>query len=123
MRFVCGVRGYEFIRSFRYPLPAYRTLCDRVHHAPFLPGVQHDIVQWLQCKMQTMNELERDCVLMLDEMQTRKALEYDKGLCSYLGQVTDMFATSTANSDVVLASHALVFMVRGLSMYVQCVMQ
>jgi hypothetical protein len=80
IRNICGTQGYEFIRSLRYPLPSYRTLCDRIQQAPFQPGIQTNVVKWMQCKLQSSAVQERDCVLMLDEMAVRKYLEYDKGI-------------------------------------------
>jgi len=118
MRFVCGVQGYEFIRQLGYPLPAYRTLCNRVCHAQFRPGVQSDVLEWLSCKIKTMTNYEKDCTLMLDEMQVRKALEYDKGLSSFLGRVSDDVVQNKQrikDDCIELANHVLVFMVRGLT--------
>lgn len=117
IRYICGAQGYEFIRSLHYPLPSYRTLCDRIQTAPFRPGVQTDIIKWLQCKLQLSVAQERDCVLMLDEMAVRKCLEYDKGLRSFVGCVTDEVCKfqRDSTSDVALASHSLVIMIRGLT--------
>jgi hypothetical protein len=117
LRFVCGVKGYEFIRSLGYPLPSYRTLCDRVQPASFRPGVQLDVLRWLAVKMEGMQSQEKDCVLMMDEMQVRKSLEYDRGLNTFLGRVSDglSLSSSVGSSQIALASHALVFMVRGLT--------
>jgi len=47
MRFICGVQGYEFIRHLGYPLPAYRTLRDRITRqtrAQFKPVIQTDVL-------------------------------------------------------------------------------
>lgn len=119
IRYICGAQGYEFIRHLHYPLPSYRTLCDRIQQTPFRPGIQADIVNWLRCKLQSSAVQERDCVLMLDEMAVRKCLEYDKGLRSLVGGVSPDVCKSSrecgAVPDVVLASHALVVMIRGLT--------
>lgn len=118
IRYICGAQGYEFIRSLHYPLPSYRTLCDRIQQAPFRPGIQADIIEWLQYKLQSSAVQERDCVLMLDEMSVKKCLEYDKGLRSFVGCVTDTVKPAhccDANSNLALANHALVLMVRGLT--------
>jgi hypothetical protein len=119
IRYICGAQGYDFIRSLRYPLPSYRTLCDRIQQAPFQPGIQIDVVKWMQCKLQLSAVQERDFVLMLDEMAVRKYLEYDKGLRSFIGNISDEFCKgdgkTSSNNTVALASHALVFMIRGLT--------
>ena len=117
IRFLTGVHGYQFVRGLGYPLPSYRTLCDRVQHAEFHPGIQYDIVSWLSDKIQGMRDQEKDVVLMLDEMQVSKQLEYDKGLNKFLGLVSNdvMLPTASSSSSVPLASHALVYMIRGIT--------
>ena len=119
IRYICGAHGYEFIRSLHYPLPSYRTLCDRIQQAPFQPGIQADVINWMQCKLQSTAVQERDCVLMLDEMAIRKCLEYDNGLRSFVGHISKEVHRPTrdksSDSSLLLASHALVVMIRGLS--------
>ena len=88
IRYICGVRGYEFLRSLAYPLPSYRTLCNRVQHSSFAPGIQYDVIKWLDIKASTLCDQEKDCVLMLDEMALRKCLQYDKGLGCIVGEVS-----------------------------------
>ena len=78
-RCATGVQGYEHLRKEGYPLPSYRTLCSRVESAQFRPGLQTDVMEWLQVKITDMPEIGRDCVLALDEMQLRPTVEYDKG--------------------------------------------
>jgi len=62
---------------------------------------------------------ERDCVLMLDEIAVRKCLEYDKGLRSFVGHISQEMCSHSCEGSTVssfeLASHALVVMVRGLT--------
>ena len=57
--------------------------------------------------------------LMLDEMAVRKSLEYDKGLRSFVACVTDDVSkfrhNCSATSEVMLASHAIVVMLRILT--------
>jgi hypothetical protein len=113
IRYICGAQGYEFIRSLNFPLPSYRTLCDRIQQTAFRPGIQTDVIQWMKCKLELSTDQERDCVLMLDEMAVKKFLEYDKGLRSLVGYITpDVLGSNSADT---LASHALVFMIRGLT--------
>lgn len=55
---------------------------------------------------------------MLDEMAVQKFLEYDKGLWSFVGYISeDVIVNSSKTSDgtVGFASHALVIMIRGLT--------
>jgi hypothetical protein len=117
IRFLTGVHGYQVICSLGYPLPSYRTLCDCVQHMEFQPRIQSDILSWLSVKVKGMREQEKDVVLMLDEMQVSKQLEYDKGLNTFLGSVSNevLAQTVTSSTSVPLACHALVYMIRGLT--------
>lgn len=119
IRFVTGVHGYQFMRELGYPLPSYRTLCSRVQHVEFKPGLQFDIINLLSVKLAKMCEQEKDVVLMLDEMQVESKLEFDKGLNTFLGMVSDEVAVTkhslNNSTSANLATHALVFMIRGLT--------
>ena len=53
-------------------------------------------------------------MLSLDEMQLRPYVEYDKGLKRYVGFVN---ATLNNTDELEMATHALVFVVRGLTMH------
>ena len=54
-------------------------------------------------------------VLVLDEMQLRRELEYHKGLKCFLGRVSNKFVSRQSEEHDKLANHALVFMLRGLT--------
>lgn len=69
---VTGKNGYEYLRTeIGYPLPSYRTLCERVETLKMVPGVQTDVMELLKIMTQDMAPRERDCVLILDEVQLR----------------------------------------------------
>jgi hypothetical protein len=112
IRYACGSRGYEFLRSCGYPLPAYRTLSDKVQSLDMAPGVDIRLIDMLASKLSVFSPAERDCCLLIDEVQLKEKLEYDKGLKRLMGTVTEQL--NSQNSDLVLASHALCFMVRGI---------
>ena len=83
LRYATGKKGYSYLRKLGYPVPAYRTLCDRVVKAEFRPGLQLDVSEWLSVvKMSSHPDTYRDCSLALDEMQLRPRIEYDKGKAS-----------------------------------------
>jgi Transposase protein len=117
IRAVVGRNGYEHLRHLKFPLPSYRTLCRRVQCAPFAPGIQHDVLAWLKLKMEVKAESEKVCVLLIDEMQLKPQLEYDDGLQKMTGYVSPealpFEAASSAKME--LASHAMIFMLRGLT--------
>jgi len=117
IRSVVGRNGYEHLRSLKFPLPSYRTLCRRIQTAPFAPGIQHDVLQWLHLKMESKEEKERLCVLLVDEMQLKTRVEFDKGLRRIVGYVSPetLPADHQPSAEKEIASHALVFMLRGLT--------
>lgn len=117
IRSVVGRNGYEYLRKLNYPMPSYRTLCRRIQKAPFAPGIQHDVLGWLKMKMEGKTDCEKLCVLLVDEMQLRTRIEYDTGLQQFVGYVSpETIPTGTAEiAEKDLASHALVFMLRGLT--------
>ena len=92
------------MRKLGYPLPAYSILCRKVDHSNFVPDIQHDVIEWFNVKRYT---------LMIDEMQIKKSVEYDRGLKRYLGYVTSELSWTSGAAE--LADHALVFMIRGMS--------
>jgi len=87
IRYAAGKKGYSHLRNHGFPVPSYRTLCDRVVNAEFRPGIQNDVLEWLKVKMSAGSARFRDCCLALDEMQLRPSLEYDKGIDSTFGPV------------------------------------
>ena len=117
IRSVVGRNGYEYLRSLNYPLPSYRTLCRQIQCASFAPGIQHDVLQWLQRKMSAAKESDKLCVLLVDEMQLKARVEFDKGLRHIVGYVSPetLPADAATGADKELASHAMVFMLRGLT--------
>lgn len=117
IRSVVGRNGYEYLRKLKFPLPSYRTLCRRIQGTPFTPGIQHDVLQWLKLKMETKKESEKLCVLLVDEMQLKPRVELDKGLHKVVGYVSTetLPADSPPSAEKEIASHALVFMLRGLT--------
>ena len=119
IRTAVGKNGYEFLRTkILYPLPSYRTLCERVETLRMAPGLQEDVLDLLQIKTNEMESRERDCVLILDEVQLRRKIEYDPSLKCLTGYVSPEL--SQTNDEE--ASHALVFMIKGLCKpYKQCV--
>lgn len=79
IRCATGAQGYTHLVKEGYPLPSYRTLCEKVEKAQFQPGLQKDVMEWLRVKIGDQPPINRDCVLALDEMQLRPTFEYDRG--------------------------------------------
>jgi hypothetical protein len=112
IRTAVGKNGYEFLRKTGYPLPSYRTLCERVEVLQMPPGIQYDILDFLELKTRDMCQRERDCVLLIDEVQLKRKIEYDSGLKVMTGYTSSEFAFAGRVDEE--ASHALVFMSKGM---------
>ena len=110
LRYACGARGYEFLRQASHPVPAYRTLCQRVQHVDMNPGIDNCLLDMLATKLSVYSNSDRDCSMLIDEVQIKERLEYDKGLKRIMGSVSEDIYGHSSN----LASHALCFMVRGV---------
>lgn len=85
IKFACGTSGYETLRKLGYPLPSSRTLAQRLQSLRFLPGILHEVVDIMKCKAQTMEDVEKDCVLFLDEMEIATGVELDRAEDTLLG--------------------------------------
>jgi len=79
IRCATGAKGYTYLRNEGYPLPSYRTLCNRVENAQFQPGIHHDVMGWLKVKVDSLPSMGKDCILAIDEMQLQPTVQYDKG--------------------------------------------
>jgi len=110
IRTATGKNGYEYLRtSVGYPLPSYRTLCERLESVKMMPGIQTDVLELLKLKTDQMIDREKQCVLILDEVQIKRKIEYDTSAKVLTGYVHEELGNTTEE-----ASHALVFMVKGL---------
>jgi len=103
---------YKSAKAYRYlasnlALPSKVTLSNFIKRCigDMLPGQNGILLTLLQMRMKSMGILDRQCVLVFDEMSLRKQLFYSKKLDIIIG-FTD---------DGQPASHALVFMIRGLA--------
>ena len=113
MTTLMGKNGYEYLRtSVGYLVPSYRTICERVENVPMAPGILTDLMELLHQKTETMTDDDKDCVLIVDEVQLNVKVEYDKGLKKLVGFVSPQFQPAKATNE--LAEHALVFMVKGI---------
>ena len=117
VRSVVGAKGYEYMRHLHFPFPSYRTLCRKIQNLPFAPGIQCDVLELLKQKMSAREEHEKLCALVVDEMQLKQRIEYDKSTKQMVGYVSpETLPGGVDNSEErQLAVHALVFMLRGLT--------
>nr|XP_054919016.1 uncharacterized protein LOC129380871 [Dermacentor andersoni] len=107
IKFACGTTGYETLRKIGYPLPSSRTLARRIQGLKFLPGILHEVIDVMRSKAEGMEDVEKDCVLFLDEMEIAPGFELDRGEDVLLG------GTTLPSKPEEPANHALVFMLVG----------
>ncbi|KAH7940663.1 hypothetical protein HPB49_003365 [Dermacentor silvarum] len=96
IKHACGTTGYEFLRSLSYPLPSNRTLIRRMQNIRFLPGIHTEVLEVLKRKAETMQDIEKDCVLFMDEMEISQGFEHDRSLDCLFG---DTPKSSSYNID------------------------
>ena len=108
LHFTCGPTGYKELLSQKYPLPSHRTLLRSMQHVQFESGVLSEVFNYLGVKVAFMSTEEKQCVLTLDEMAIKPAVELDNRTGHFIGDVT-----LPGHSGA--ATHALVFMLGGIS--------
>lgn len=106
-------------------LPSERTLCDYTHWVRagvgFIPEVDSQLVK----EASISEEKDRFVVLVWDEMKVREDLVFDKSNCQLigftnLGEVNNQLdkisqlCSSESTPNPAIASHMLLFMVRGM---------
>lgn len=73
-----------------------------------------EVFQLLEKKVPHLKPQERKCVLLLDEMAIVEKYEYDPSTSSIRGHVT-MGMPEAPTTDPPAATHALVYMIAGVS--------
>ncbi|XP_019887906.1 uncharacterized protein LOC105281526 isoform X2 [Ooceraea biroi] len=79
IRFAVGWKAYLYLKKdLRLPLPSYATVCRHINHLDFSPGMLTNIISLMEKKRKThKSSHQSDCVLLMDEMDIQKTLEYD----------------------------------------------
>ncbi|CAM4528894.1 unnamed protein product [Leuciscus chuanchicus] len=103
---LAGPTGYKTLQEFQIPLPAIRTLQRRMEYIRFEPGVLTEVFDFLKLKVDGLADLERECVLSLDEMVITPSVELHMLTGKLYGDVTLPGHTG-------VATHACVFMLAG----------
>jgi len=113
IRLTCGSSGYNTVRELGQPLPAERTLYQRIEHIKFTPGILHEVLTALKTKVEMMgNEYQKECCILIDEMAILPKYEFDASLGMVIG--TPTIPASNGNFDD-RATHGLVYMLAGIS--------
>ncbi|XP_075560594.1 uncharacterized protein LOC142592801 isoform X2 [Dermacentor variabilis] len=114
LKLSCRSQGYNVARELGMPLPSERTLQRKLQGFKFAPGLLFEVIDLLKIKMAQLSLKERHAVLMLDEMQISKGLDFDSSTGTLLGKPT-IPLTSNIIPESCYATHALVFMLGGIS--------
>lgn len=114
LRLSCGSQGYSVVRELASPLPTERTIQRRIEGFKFTPGILTEMFDILKIKISVLSEQERHAVLMLDEIQLTKGMDFDPSTGRIMGTPT-VPPTKGSTRDNALATHGLVFMLGGLS--------
>jgi hypothetical protein len=133
LRLTSGRSGYELLRTM-LPLPCQNTISSHVSCINFSPGILDDFIFLLSKKTAKMSTIEKQCVLLIDEMAIRPSLEYDVATQRMIGEPTIPPSTSSQGKgkgkgkgkgteevekkvkpqfSVPLATHILAFLIAG----------
>lgn len=100
---------YSLLSSM-FALPSKTTLINMMAKIMFEPGVNGHIFDSLKKCVSSMEEIDRTCVLMFDEMSLHQHFEYSSRSDSISG-FEDLGHLGRSSK---VANHALVFMAKGL---------
>ena len=109
LKFSCGSTGYEEVRK-RLPLPSARTLRRCLQNIDFEPGMLDVTFKFLENELPKMRMMDRDCVLVFDEMSIQPRVDLDCSSGCYIGHVTMPHGPRSE-----CACKAMVFMINGLA--------
>ncbi|XP_071636282.1 uncharacterized protein [Temnothorax longispinosus] len=111
LKFACGYSGYQELLRHGFPLPSIRTLRKKLENWKFQSGKSDEIFEFLNIKVsQFQNDIDRDCLIVLDEVRITPSKIYDSSTNTYVGYVTLPNHDSTE-----IATHGLVFMIVGIA--------
>lgn len=102
-------KAYNYLSTI-FSLPSPKTLNLLLQDIPFYPGLNRHIIENLRNQSQKLSEIDRNCVLLFDEMALNVGLKYNLKK-DYIFGFQD-FGSDNRSPD--FADHVLVFMIRGL---------
>ena len=101
-------KGYKLLKA-TFALPSRRTLMALLNKVPFHHGINSCIFEAIRKSAETMEALDRCCILMYDEMSISPGLSYNKRYDRIEG-----YSNFETSGTVKFANHVLVFMAKGL---------
>lgn len=88
LRFALGKHGYCYLNSNGYPCPSYSTLNRRIQHFQINIGLFDNVLELLKEKVSVLSRNERDCQIVVDEMEISGTASFDKHSSLLVGNVT-----------------------------------
>ena len=110
--FYKGPKAYNFLSSI-FTLPSKASLHLWLHRLSVPTGISNDVLNVLQRRVNDLNDRDRVCALLIDEMSLKTNLSYDRRMDIVVGYA-DMGIEGERTQN--LANSALVFMIRGLAL-------
>ncbi|XP_066581949.1 uncharacterized protein [Prorops nasuta] len=104
-----STKAYIFLRQI-FHLPSTRTLRTLLQNVKIHPGPIKLINNHIKEQAKNMQTSEKFCILMWDEIQLSRHLDFDKMRNEIVG-----FEDFGIYKKAVLADHALLFMIRGIN--------
>lgn len=101
-------KGYRFLSSI-FALPSRSTLNSMLTRIPFKPGINVHIEENLKYQTTKLQNMNKKCILIFDEMSLSAALKYDKEHDMVFG-----LQKTWDSEQLNFSNHVLVFMLRGI---------
>uniref|UniRef100_A0A2A4JY71 THAP-type domain-containing protein n=2 Tax=Heliothis virescens TaxID=7102 RepID=A0A2A4JY71_HELVI len=101
-------KAYRYLRKI-FILPTAQTLVKLVQQCNIRPGLNKNIMQHITKKAAKMNDVEKLCIVLFDEVALKAHLSYNARQDKVTGVVDN-----GQQRQIDFADHAQVFMVRGL---------
>ena len=110
----CGQGGYEQLISMGFPWPSVRTLNRRVEHIIVKPGIQDEIFQIMEKKVQQMDPEDRQCIVNHDECAILPRVMYNITCQAMCGYATIKSSSEVPDGTLEVASHGFIFLLCGV---------
>ncbi|XP_024871136.1 uncharacterized protein LOC112465596 [Temnothorax curvispinosus] len=88
LQFTCGTTGYEELILQGMPLPSLRTLRRKLENLKFESGISNEMFDFLKLKASRLQDNDKECGLVMDEMSITPKNIYDSSTKTMLGNIT-----------------------------------
>lgn len=101
--YLTGPRLYRCLRKV-FKLPSKTTLSNYIKCVKAQPGISPSILEQLKSRAVSLEDEDKQCVLLLDEMSLRNNLEYNRGKDQVFGTVDFGDERTTERAESVLVA-------------------